>query len=68
MERQESYGEDWEQMTVKGNCQTLEKSFFRLTTAPDPDEVRPEEVLWKSLKLISKKWKKQQADYRYIDE
>jgi hypothetical protein len=58
MERQESYGGDWEQMTIKGNCQTLEKSFFRLTAAPDPDEVRPEEVLWKSLKLISKKWKK----------
>lgn len=55
-------------MTIKGTCQTLEKPYFRLTSAPDPADVRPEEVLEKSLKLISKKWKKRQNDYRYIDE
>jgi len=55
-------------MTVKGTCQTLEKPYFRLTSAPDPAEVRPEEVLEKSLKLMSKKWKERQNDYRYIDE
>ena len=53
---------------VRGMCQTLEKPFFRLTSAPDPYEVRPEEVLEKSLRLMSKKWKKHQNDYRYIDE
>jgi SAC3 family protein LENG8/THP3 len=53
---------------VKGTCQTLEKAYFRLTSAPDPADVRPEEVLEKSLKLMSKKWKKREADYRYIDE
>jgi SAC3 family protein LENG8/THP3 len=68
LDHQESQPDDWEQMTIKGFCQDLEKSYFRLTSAPDPQEVRPEEVLWKSLKLISKKWKKQEADYRYIDE
>lgn len=55
-------------MTIKGTCQTVEKPYFRLTSAPDPADVRPEEVLEQSLKLISKKWKKRQNDYRYIDE
>lgn len=59
---------DLKQMTVKGTCQVLEKAYFRLTQAPDPAEVRPEEILQQSLKLMSKKWKKRQADYRYIDE
>jgi len=53
---------------VRGTCQTLEKPYFRLTSAPDPAEVRPEEILEKSLKLMSKKWKRHQNDYRYIDE
>ena len=55
-------------MTFIGTCQTLEKPYFRLTSAPDPSEVRPEEILEQSLKLMSKKWKKRQNDYRYIDE
>lgn len=59
---------DQKQTTVKGTCQVLEKAYFRLTSAPDPAEVRPEEVLQQSLKLMNKKWKKRQADYRYIDE
>ena len=40
------------QKTVKGTCQVLEKSYFRLTAAANPAEVRPEEILRKSLKLI----------------
>lgn len=55
-------------MTIRGTCQTLEKPYFRLTSAPDPADVRPEEVLQKALKLMSGKWKHRQADYRYIDE
>lgn len=31
--------------TCKGTCQTVEKPYFRLTSAPDPAEVRPEEIL-----------------------
>jgi hypothetical protein len=46
-------------VTVVGTNQNLEKSYFRLTSAPDPADVRSEEVLMKSLKFISKKWKKQ---------
>lgn len=59
---------DYSKATVKGTCTNLEKPYFRLTSAPDPADVRPEEVLEKSLKLMSKKWKKKQNDYRYIDE
>ena len=34
---------------VRGTCQTLEKSYFRLTSKPDPSSVRPEAVLEKAL-------------------
>lgn len=47
---------------------TLEKAYFRLTSAPDPADVRPEEILQKTLKLMSGKWKRKEADYRYIDD
>lgn len=53
---------------IQGTCQKLEKPYFRLTQAPNPEEVRPEPVLKKTLKLMKKKWKNQENDYRYIDE
>ena len=59
---------NWNDMTIKGTCQNIEKSYFRLTLAPDPSDVRPEEILSLALKMISKKWKNREADYRYIDE
>ena len=34
---------------VKGTCQELEKSYFRLTSKPDPSAVRPETVLKRAL-------------------
>lgn len=34
----------------------------------DPSEVRPEEVLHKTIKLLKKKWKSREVDYTYIDE
>ena len=36
---------DWDLFVVKGTMQELEKSYFRLTSAPDPSTVRPEPVL-----------------------
>mmetsp|Transcript_26773 Transcript_26773/g.40835 ORF Transcript_26773/g.40835 Transcript_26773/m.40835 type:complete len:188 (+) Transcript_26773:1010-1573(+) len=57
-----------EDKRIIGTSQTLEKPYFRLTTAVDPADVRPEEVLKKSLKLMSRKWKNEECDYRYIDE
>lgn len=59
---------NWNDLTIKGTCQIIEKSYFRLTSAPDPADVRPEEILNLALKMMSKKWKNGEADYRYIDE
>jgi len=50
---------DWSSHTIKGTCEALEKSYFRLTCAPDPATVRPEPVLRRALerllRLISEK-------------
>lgn len=32
-------------LAIKGTCMQIEKTYFRLTSAPDPSEVRPEPVL-----------------------
>ncbi|KAE8387611.1 hypothetical protein ETB97_006628 [Aspergillus alliaceus] len=50
---------------VVGRCQDLEKNYFRLTSAPNPDTVRPLPVLVKTLDLLKKKWKKDN-NYNYI--
>ncbi|KAK8479588.1 hypothetical protein V6N11_070556 [Hibiscus sabdariffa] len=43
---------DWDSLTVKGTCQEIEKRYLRLTSAPDPSTVRPEEVLEKALLMV----------------
>ncbi|XP_016573739.1 SAC3 family protein A isoform X3 [Capsicum annuum] len=43
---------DWDALTVKGTCQEIEKRYLRLTSAPDPATVRPEEVLEKALSMV----------------
>ncbi|TVU19726.1 hypothetical protein EJB05_35895 [Eragrostis curvula] len=43
---------DWDALTVKGTCQDIEKRYLRLTSAPDPSTVRPEEVLEKALAMV----------------
>ena len=56
---------DHEEGPVIGRCQDLEKRYFRLTSAPNPDTVRPLAVLEKTLDLLKKKWKKE-SNYSYI--
>lgn len=41
---------------IKGTCTIVEKSYFRLTSAPDPSEVRPEPVLQEALQMLVTKW------------
>lgn len=56
---------DVEQGPVVGRSQDLEKTYFRLTSAPNPDTVRPLPVLEKTLDHLKKKWKKEN-NYSYI--
>ncbi|KAI8852872.1 SAC3/GANP/Nin1/mts3/eIF-3 p25 family-domain-containing protein [Chytridium lagenaria] len=45
--------------------QKLEKSYLRLTSAPDPSTVRPLHILRQTLELLGRKWKEEQ-NYTYI--
>ncbi len=48
-----------------GRCTNLEKTYLRLTSAPDPATVRPLNILRKTLELLKQKWKEEQ-NYSYI--
>ncbi|KAL8732058.1 MAG: hypothetical protein Q9166_003011 [cf. Caloplaca sp. 2 TL-2023] len=50
---------------IVGRCQDLEKKYFRLTSAPNPDTVRPLHVLEKTLDHLKKKWRREKR-YPYI--
>jgi len=48
-----------------GTNQSLEKSYFRLTAPPNPEDVRPQYVLEKTLSMLTKKWRDEKK-YGYI--
>ncbi|KAJ3279535.1 hypothetical protein HK104_001385 [Borealophlyctis nickersoniae] len=56
---------DWDEYTIVGTCKKLEKRYLRLTSAPDPANVRPLHILRQTLELLKEKWKNEQ-NYTYI--
>lgn len=56
---------DVHQGPVVGTCQVLEKRFFRLTSAPKPEAVRPLPVLKEALKFVVKKFE-HDNNYNYL--
>lgn len=50
---------------IIGRCQDLEKKYFRLTSSPNPDTVRPLAILERTLEHLKKKWKGEN-NYGYI--
>ncbi|KAJ1442077.1 SAC3/GANP/Nin1/mts3/eIF-3 p25 family-domain-containing protein [Ochromonadaceae sp. CCMP2298] len=65
--KQNSSGDfDPDSLKIVGICQKLEKEYLRLTQAPLPSVVRPEQVLRKTVQLIKKKWAEGVVDYVYM--
>lgn len=56
---------DWDQDTVVGLSTKLEKPYLRLTSAPDPRNVRTLATLMQTLELLKKKWRTEN-NYGYI--
>ena len=53
---------------VIGTCATIEKTYFRLTRAPDPATVRPLMVLRAALAMVKQKWRDGSASAVYAWE
>jgi hypothetical protein len=60
--------EKTEQYSVTGICQTMEKRYLRLTSAPDPSLVRPEPVLSRWLKELERLWINREREWKYIED
>lgn len=54
-----------EQGLAFGTCKSLEKNYFRLTSAPKADTVRPLFILQETLELLKRKWR-EENNYSYI--
>ena len=52
VDNDEEKEEFWDSLTIRGTNTNLEKSYFRLTSAPDPATVRPQPVLEKALRRL----------------
>ncbi|ORZ18974.1 SAC3/GANP/Nin1/mts3/eIF-3 p25 family-domain-containing protein [Absidia repens] len=63
----EDGGDVWQYAAVIGTSTSIEKPYFRLTSAADPQTVRPLPVLRKTYKHLRKMWRKEH-NYSYICE
>lgn len=57
---------DYENMTIRGTCQTLEKSYLRLTAPPRAELVRPQAVLDQHLQNLRREWEKKSHYYLWF--
>ncbi len=46
----------------------MEKPYTKITSEPNPNEIRPKKSLKRTLKLIKKKWKAKEANYEYVND
>ncbi len=51
-----------------GTSKALEKNFLRLTTEPRAEDVRPQAILKKAMKMVKKRWRKGDVDYKWACE
>lgn len=56
---------DWDRYTIVGTSTRLEKRYLRLTSEPNPADIRPLPVLQQTLQLLKRKWRENQ-DYAYV--
>ncbi|KAH9444074.1 hypothetical protein MJO28_013589 [Puccinia striiformis f. sp. tritici] len=56
---------DWDHHTIVGCSQKLEKPYLRLTSEPNPADVRPLDVCKKTLAHLSSKWRSE-SNYNWI--
>ncbi|KAK2079918.1 hypothetical protein QBZ16_002313 [Prototheca wickerhamii] len=56
---------DWDALAIKGTSTSLEKSYYRLTSAPHPSTVRPEPVLREALVRLTTRVARGEVGYFY---
>ena len=54
---------DMESLKIVGTCQVVEKNYLRLTSAPNPNTVRPENILKIALTNLKEKWRNKSIEY-----
>ncbi|XP_034235904.1 leukocyte receptor cluster member 8 homolog [Thrips palmi] len=59
---------DLSECHVVGTCQEVEKRYLRLTSAPEPSQVRPVEVLKEALMRAKEKWLKTEDYHASCDQ
>jgi len=57
---------DWDRYTIVGKSTQLFKDYLRLTTEPNPNDIRPLHVLTLTLKELKRIWR-EKNDYQFIN-